>query len=175
LVYLARSSGTEAVTPLVDSEEIQNAYIYVVVLYSTLLHMCDCGRSHRWYGYPERGWIQFLLLRLLQEKPMHGYQLMEELKTRSCGCHRIEPGSIYTILRRMEAAGLLKSRWEHMESGPDRRIYTITEAGTEALRTGLEVIVRRKALTDDLIEFYMERFAKSKEAPGDRTAQLERK
>lgn len=118
--------------------------------------MCEhggCGHS-----YPERGWIQFLLLRVLYEQPMHGYQLLEEIEERSAGCHRLEPGSIYTILRRMEAGGLLKSRWEKNESGPDRRIYKVTDEGARALQAGLEMMVRRRALTDDLIEFYRKNF-----------------
>jgi DNA-binding PadR family transcriptional regulator len=89
---------------------------------------------------------------------MHGYQLLEEIEERSAGCHRLEPGSIYTILRRMEAGGLLRSRWEKTESGPDRRIYKVTDDGARALQAGLEMMVRRRALTDDLIEFYRKNF-----------------
>ncbi|MBS7631636.1 helix-turn-helix transcriptional regulator, partial [Candidatus Bathyarchaeota archaeon] len=101
----------------------------------------------------------FLLLRLLYEKPMHGYQLMEELKRRGFVFPgRIESGSVYTILRRMEQKGLLTSEWEKVESGPDRRIYKVTDYGVEALKLGLESIVRRKALMDDLASFYKEKF-----------------
>ncbi|MBS7619170.1 PadR family transcriptional regulator [Candidatus Bathyarchaeota archaeon] len=111
------------------------------------------------HHFPERGWIQFLLLRLLYEKPMHGYQLMEELKRRGFVFPgRIESGSVYTILRRMEQKGLLTSEWEKVESGPDRRIYKVTDYGVEALKLGLESIVRRKALMDDLASFYKEKF-----------------
>lgn len=61
-------------------------------------------------------------MRVLYEKPMHGYQLLEEIEERSCGCHRLEPGSMYTLLRRMEERGLLESQWEKVEGGPDRRV-----------------------------------------------------
>jgi DNA-binding PadR family transcriptional regulator len=121
--------------------------------------MCDVERC--WHSYPERGWIQFLILRMLYEEPMHGYQLLEELERRSCGCHRLEPGSIYTILRRMEEKGLLKSKWKQVKGGPDRRVYNVTEVGVKALREGLEMIVKRKTLMDDLITFY-ERYFKGK-------------
>lgn len=109
-------------------------------------------------GFPERGWIQFLVLRMLYEKPMHGYQLMEEIEKRSSGYHRLMPGSIYTILRRMENRGLLRSEWEKVEGGPDRRLYKLTEEGVHVLKVGLEAIVRRRELTDDLVRLYEEKF-----------------
>jgi len=120
--------------------------------------MCECRGHHR-HRYPERGWIQFLIMRVLYEKPMHGYHLIEELETRGFVLpDRLESGAVYTILRRMEHHGLLESEWERVESGPDRRIYKLTDSGVEALRMGLETMVKRKALMDDLVEFYSERF-----------------
>ena len=124
---------------------------------------CGCGQDRCWHDYPERGWIQFLILRLLYEKPAHGYQLIEALEEESCGCHRLETGSIYTILRRMERRGLLESEWEHIETGPDRRVYKVTKMGAEALRSGLESIAKRKVMMDDLTEFYKKNFLKAKE------------
>jgi len=103
------------------------------------------------------------MLRILYEKPMHGYKLLEEIEERSCGCHKLEPGSIYTLLRRMEEKGLLESKWEKVESGPDRRIYTLTNRGVEALRIGLRSIVKRKRLFDDLVNFYHKNFEKTAE------------
>jgi DNA-binding PadR family transcriptional regulator len=100
------------------------------------------------------------MLRILYEKPMHGYHLLEEIEQRSCGCHKLEPGSIYTLLRRMEERGLLESKWEKVEGGPDKRVYTVTRDGAEALRMGLKSIVKRKLLFDDLARFYKEHFEK---------------
>lgn len=125
--------------------------------------MCNSNHCGCWHNYPERGWIQFLMLRILYEKPMHGYQLLEEIEERSCGRHKLEPGSIYTLLRRMEEKGLLESKWEKVESGPERRIYTLTDRGVEALRTGLKSIVKRKRLFDDLVNFYHKNFEKTAE------------
>ena len=121
-------------------------------------HNCGC-RHH----YPERGWIQFLMMRILYEKPMHGYQLLEEIEERSCGFHKLEPGSIYTLLRRMEERGLLDSKWEKVEGNPERRVYTLTAKGVEALKMGLTSIIKRKRLFDDLVKFYHENFEKTGE------------
>jgi DNA-binding PadR family transcriptional regulator len=98
-------------------------------------------------------------LRLLYEKPSYGYKLMETLEEKSEGHHKLETGSAYTLLRRMEQRGLLESKWERAETtGPERRIYKVTKLGKEALRTGLESIVKRKNLMDDLAEFYKKNF-----------------
>ncbi|MGB9854068.1 MAG: PadR family transcriptional regulator [Candidatus Bathyarchaeales archaeon] len=122
--------------------------------------MCKSHRCGCWHHYPERGWIQFLIMRILHEKPMHGYQLLEEIEERSCGFHKLEPGSIYTLLRRMEERGLLESQWEKVEGSPDRRIYTLTSKGVEALKMGLASIVKRKKLFEDLVNFYHKSFEK---------------
>jgi len=98
-------------------------------------------------------------MRILYEKPSHGYQLIDEVEQISCGCHRLETGSIYTLLRRMEHRGLVESEWKRSEStGPERRIYRVTDMGKEALRNGLESIARRKTMMDDLAEFYRKNF-----------------
>jgi DNA-binding PadR family transcriptional regulator len=108
---------------------------------------------------PERGWIQFLLLRVLHEKPMHGYQLIESMETREyVESGRFETGSIYTILNRMEKKGLLESVKSEGETGRIRRIYSITPAGAEALKKGLEGVIQRKALMEELAEYYHMKF-----------------
>ena len=119
---------------------------------------CGCG-SHRRRHYPERGWIQFLILRMLYEKQMYGYQLMAKLEERGFVLpNRLESGAVYTILRRMESHGLLKSEWERIESGRQRRIYEVTEEGVETLKMGLKTIIKRKTLMNDLASFYLEHF-----------------
>jgi DNA-binding PadR family transcriptional regulator len=92
---------------------------------------------------------------------MHGYQLMEELEDRGFVLpNRLESGAVYTILRRMEARGLLSSEWETIEVGRNRRIYTVTEEGVQALKMGLETMVKRQALMEDLVNFYNKQFGK---------------
>ncbi len=69
---------------------------------------------------------------------------------------------MYTLLRRMEHRGLLESEWERSQTGgPERRVYKVTKMGAEALKSGLESIVRRKAMMDDLAEFYEKNFKKT--------------
>ena len=124
----------------------------------------DCSgdqrcRHHMIRTNPERGWTQFLFLRLIHERSMHGYQMMEELNTRGfLSKDKLEAGTVYTILRRMEHHGLITSEWEENVDGADRRVYTVTPIGAEVLEKGLEVMLQRKALLDDLASYYRQHF-----------------
>ena len=108
---------------------------------------------------PERGWIQFLLLRVLHESPMHGYKLIESMESRGyVQSGRFETGSVYTILHRMEKRGLLSSVKSEAETGRVRRVYSITDAGIEALRQGLQGVLTRKEIFDELADYYDRHF-----------------
>jgi DNA-binding PadR family transcriptional regulator len=121
---------------------------------------CAGKRRHIHHGpHPERGWIQFLLLMILNEKPMHGYQLAEELQTRRyVRKGRFKTGSLYTILNRMDKKGILTSVHEESESGRQRRVYSITEEGKFHLKNGLLYMLHRKRFLDEMEEYYRKHF-----------------
>jgi len=104
-----------------------------------------------------------LVLRILHEKPSHGYQIMEELEKITSEKYIPEPGAIYTMLRRMEERSLVTSEWEKKEVGADRRVYTLTKAGVRVLKEGLEMVKKRRQLMDGLVQFYDAHFAEKKE------------
>ncbi len=78
-----------------------------------------------WHGRrARRGEVRAAILELLEERPMHGYELMRELESRSGGVWRPSPGSIYPTLQMLEDEGLV--------SGSDvegRRTFALTDAG----------------------------------------------
>ena len=74
-----------------------------------------------------------MVLRLLSEKPMYGYQIVKELQTRSEGYFELEQGTLYPALHRLEKDNLVESRWEVVEEGPSRKYYHITDTGREEL------------------------------------------
>jgi DNA-binding PadR family transcriptional regulator len=73
-----------------------------------------------------RGDVRGAILALLTERPMHGYEMMQELESRSGGAWRPSAGSIYPTLQQLEDEGLVRS-----EEVGDRRRYTLTDAGRE--------------------------------------------
>ena len=70
-----------------------------------------------------------MVLRLLAEKPMYGYQIVKELQQRSEGYFELEQGTLYPTLHRLENDGLVHSQWEVIAEGPSRKYYHITDQG----------------------------------------------
>ena len=103
-------------------------------------------------------WLQLIILRVLYEKPLHGYKLLEEVNNLLAGRRKIKSGSLYTILRRMEQSGLLDSNWEKKSDGLDRRVYNLTEKGVEVLKEGKNMIENQRWVLEDMAEFYRVRF-----------------
>ncbi len=71
-----------------------------------------------------RGNVRAAILALLTERPMHGYEMIKELDTRTGGVWSPSPGSVYPTLQLLEDEGLITSE----ESGGRKR-FTLTEAG----------------------------------------------
>ena len=91
---------------------------------------------------------------------------MEELERITSEKYIPEPGAVYTMLRRMEEKDIVTSEWEKKETGADRRVYTLNEAGVKALKEGLEMVKKRRQLMDSLLQYFDAHFAK-KEEGGD--------
>ena len=80
-----------------------------------------------------KGNTETLILSLLIEDPMYGYQLVKEMELRSSGYFKLKEGTLYPALHRLERDGLVEGRWEESPSGNSRRYYFITAAGQEKL------------------------------------------
>lgn len=114
------------------------------------------------YNHREGNLIQVLLLRIIYEKPSYGYEIIGDIKKITLTKHEIKTGTAYTLLRRMEKRGLVKSAWKENESKPDRRVYTITREGKEYLKIWLEFILQRKKIINKLVIFYNKNFKNEK-------------
>ena len=80
-----------------------------------------------------RGSTQVLVLSLLAEEPMYGYQIAKELERRSEGYFDFKEGTLYPLLHRMEKEGLVRGEWQVVEKGPSRKYYAITPEGRKVL------------------------------------------
>lgn len=78
-----------------------------------------------------RNFVQACLLLLLRERPDHGYELTERLRTLS-GAESDSSG-VYRALRGLEQRGMVRSSWSTSTTGPARRTYELTAAGAAAL------------------------------------------
>lgn len=84
-----------------------------------------------------KGSTDTLLLSLLKNQPMYGYQIIKELDKRSHGYFRFKEGTLYPALHRLEASGLVRGRWEQLPTGQERRYYHLTEKGLQLLEEKL--------------------------------------
>jgi DNA-binding PadR family transcriptional regulator len=90
------------------------------------------GRKMRGRGYgpgghrARRGDVRSAILTLLAEKPMHGYEMIQELEERTGGRWRPSAGSIYPTLQLLEDEGLVRA--QEVEG---KRVFSLTDEGTE--------------------------------------------
>lgn len=96
------------------------------------------------------GSTSMLLLRLLAEKDMYGYEMIEGLRRRSGNVFELKAGTLYPLLHGMEAKGVLDS-YEREEAGKVRKYYCITREGRRLLfEKQKEWKVYSQAVTDVL-------------------------
>ena len=80
------------------------------------------------------GTLDLLVLKVLARLGrLHGYAIMTAIHARSQDVLRVEEGSLYPALHRMEAAGWIHAEWMTRENGRRQRVYELTAAGRRQL------------------------------------------
>ena len=83
-----------------------------------------------------QGTLTLLILRTLEARgALHGYGLCKHIQSASSDLLRVEEGSLYPALHRMEQAGWLRASWGVSEKGRRAKFYEITKRGTAQLET----------------------------------------
>ena len=89
-----------------------------------------------------KGSIVPIILALLEDRPMYGYEIVKVVNARTGGLLEWKEGTLYPTLHRLQTGGLVRARWEEAASGPaagrKRKYYSAT-------RRGLAELARRKA------------------------------
>jgi PadR family transcriptional regulator, regulatory protein PadR len=81
-----------------------------------------------------QGSLDLLVLKILSRRPgLHGYAIMAAIKAISDEVLRVEEGSLYPALHRMEETGWIKAQWLTQENGRRLRTYETTAAGRKQL------------------------------------------
>lgn len=81
-----------------------------------------------------KGTAKTLVLQLLSEQEMHGYELLSQLKEKSKNLIEITEGTLYPLLHALEEDGLLTASWEKVAGERKRKIYSITSDGKKSLK-----------------------------------------
>jgi DNA-binding PadR family transcriptional regulator len=95
----------------------------------------------------EPGDMKYVILKLLKDKPRHGYEVMKALEERTRGCYKPSPGTVYPTLQWLEDEGLVQC-----EERDGKKIYSVTDEGLAFLddnKSTVEEIFERVEETID--------------------------
>jgi len=83
-----------------------------------------------------QGSLDLLVLKILSRRPrLHGYAIMSAIQDMSSEVLRVEEGSLYPALHRMEETGWIRAKWITKDTGRRARLYELTAAGKKQLES----------------------------------------
>src|SRR5882724_2305124 len=80
-----------------------------------------------------QGTLDMLVLKIISRKQLHGYAIAVAIEQRSESVLRVEEGSLYPALHRLELAGLLESEWKLSDTNRRAKFYRLTTEGRKRL------------------------------------------
>lgn len=98
--------------------------------------------------------VEIWLLFLINQASNYGYALLEQLKANEVVPANFSFGSLYRVLRTMEKAGCIVSKWVSGSNGPNRRFYTATSQGKKELEKWISIIYSRHLLIQKLLALH---------------------
>src|SRR6266852_9449497 len=85
-----------------------------------------------------QGTLDLLVLKTLEKGPMHGYGIASHIERISEELLRVEEGSLYPALHRIEQAGRIRAEWKLSGNGRQAKFYLLTRAGLKQLSAAEE-------------------------------------
>src|SRR5215467_2797805 len=82
-----------------------------------------------------QGTLDMLILKTLAVEPMHGFGIAMRIEQISQGVFRVNGGSLFVAIQRLQRAGLIKGEWKGTENGRRAKYYALTEAGSKRLNS----------------------------------------
>ncbi|MCG8526035.1 MAG: PadR family transcriptional regulator [Opitutales bacterium] len=105
-----------------------------------------------------QGNLEMMILRILSEESQHGWGITQKIHLLSEEALKIEEGSLYLALSRMQRKGWLKSKWGKSENNRKAKFYELTQSGRkqlekqqsawEQLCAVIESVMRRQRTSD---------------------------
>lgn len=86
----------------------------------------------------KRGAIELLILKTVSWRPMHGYAIAQWIQEITDDALKVEEGSLYPALHRLENKGLIESKWGTSENNRQAKYYGLTSDGRRTLRAESE-------------------------------------
>lgn len=98
------------------------------------------GGPRQWHGraarFFEQGDLKYVILRLLEEKPRHGYEIIKELESKFGGSYAPSPGTVYPTLTMLEDLGYARV----VPEDGGKKIYEITDEGRKYLAENVSTV-----------------------------------
>ena len=98
----------------------------------------DSSNVHDRLHSAPKGLLRYYILHKIAQKPIHGYEIIQDIDSKTEGAWRPGAGSLYPILKKLVSEGLIKAEPEPSEEAT-RRVYQITPKGVESLAHAKEM------------------------------------
>lgn len=98
-----------------------------------------------------KGSTSALIMTLLSQESMYGYQIIKKLDQKSNGIFQFKEGTLYPILHSLETKGMIESYWVEKEGSRKRKYYTVTKKGNKFLKEKQEEWVTFRSAIDKVL------------------------
>jgi PadR family transcriptional regulator PadR len=99
-----------------------------------------------------QGTLDLLILRTLSLEPLHGWGVSERIQQISSDVLRVQQGSLYPALHRLERRGWIKARWGMSENNRRAKFYELTKAGRRELEIEQDAWLKLTAAVSQILE-----------------------
>jgi PadR family transcriptional regulator, regulatory protein PadR len=99
-----------------------------------------------------QGTLDMLILKTLALEPIHGYGVSVRIEQMSDGTFRLNAGSLFVALERLQRAAMIKGEWKTTENGRRAKYYALTERGRKKLESETREWTRQVAAIARILE-----------------------
>jgi PadR family transcriptional regulator PadR len=99
-----------------------------------------------------QGTLDMLIMKTLALETMHGYGIAQRIEQISKGVFRVNAGSLFVALQRLERSGLIRSEWKVSENNRRAKYYVLSERGRRRLNTETREWERQVAAIARILE-----------------------
>jgi transcriptional regulator len=93
-----------------------------------------------------------LILKTLRLEPLHGFGIARRIEQISQGVFRVNPGSLFTALQRLERSGKVETEWRRSENARRAKYYSLTRAGRKQLAFEADEWTRKASAVTRLLK-----------------------
>lgn len=115
----------------------------------------DESSAHSRLHSAPKGLLRYYILHKIAQKPIHGYEIIQDIDSKTEGAWRPGAGSLYPILKKLVSEGLIKAEPEPSEEAT-RRVYQITPKGVESLAHAKEMFTNFQQRFGSLRRLFIE-------------------